>query len=349
MKYDHLGKPEFINLTFEIRNPYSVNNSIERTGEHTLRLLSRFIDDISAKDKTRLKKLSPSAINTWLTCRMMFYYRYVNDLKETDNNLKEIDPAKLGTMLHEIMKNIWTPFIGRIVDVGQVDSIISDKQVISQVIIDVIDKKYEKNSDSSIAANEKIVRNVLTKYISRVLEIDRKSAPFKILGIERPVLFSMNHTINSKKTEVRIGGVIDRIDQKDGIIRIVDYKTGKTADSISSVSALFDNSRKKDADAWLQTLLYCEGYLTEESRASLTPSVYKIRKVPLEKLTDKLIIKKPKQKDEKVVDDYLIVREEFLNGLKDVVKSIFSEDEPFVMISGTWQCRYCPYRILCMK
>jgi len=79
------------------------------------------------------------------------------------------------------------------------------------------------------------------------------------------------------------------------------------------------------------------------------PSVYKIKKIPGDKVTDKLILKIRGKKEDTVVDDYMTVREEFLNGLKGVVKAIFSTHEPFVMIPGTWECRNCPYRILCMR
>ncbi|MDQ1332001.1 MAG: hypothetical protein QG576_35, partial [Bacteroidota bacterium] len=349
MKYEQFKRPEFLNLRFEIKNPRTVSTTIERTGEHTLSLFSRFKDNVPVSEKAKQKKLSPSAINTWLTCRMMFYYRYVNDLRESEKKLREIDPAKLGTLLHEVMKNIWAPYTGRDVDDSVIDIIISDKLLLSQLITNAINEKFDRIDDSTIAANEKIVRNVLLKYIYRVLEIDRKATPFKIIHLENPVIFSMTFENDGMQTELKIGGVADRIDLSDGITRIVDYKTGKTADSIRSVNALFENNRKKDADAWLQTMMYCEGYLDEINGARLTPSVYKIKKIPGDKLTDKLIIKLPGKKEETVVDDYMTVREEFLNGLQNVVKEIFSNDEPFVMIPGSWECRYCPYKILCMR
>lgn len=349
MKYEQFKKPEFLNLSFEIKNPRSVSTTIERTSEHTSRLFSRFSDNVPGAEKAIQKKLSPSAINTWLTCRMMFYYRYVNDLKESDKKITEIDPAKLGTLLHEVMKNLWVPYKGMDVDASVIDSIISDKSALSQLITNAINEKFEREDDSGIAVNEKIVKNVLLKYIYRVLDIDRKAAPFKIIGLEKPVVFSLTFEKDGTQFELKAGGVIDRVDMKDGITRIVDYKTGKTADSIISVNSLFENDRKKGVDAWLQTLLYCEGYLSEERNARLIPSVYKIKKVPDEKLTDKLIIKLPRKKEETVVDDYITVREEFLEGLEDVIKAIFSNDEPFVMIPGNWECRNCPYKILCMR
>jgi len=349
MKYEQTRRPEFMNLSFEIKNPRSVSTRVERTEEHVLRLISRFSDSIPGTDKMWQKKLSPSAINTWLTCRMKFYYRYVNDLKETDNVFTEIDPSKLGTLLHMIMRDIWMPYAGREVSAGIVDSIISDEDLISKFIKAAINETFKRENDLNVAVNENIVINVLKKYVYRVLEIDKKAAPFTILGLEKPVQFSIGFENSGMKSVLKTGGVADRIDLKNGTTRIVDYKTGKTADSIKSIGALFENDRKKDADGWLQTLLYCEGYLNEESSAKLAPSVYKIKKVSDDRLSDKLVIKLPGKKEETVIEDYMTVREEFLNGLHNVVNTIFSNDEPFVMIPGSWECRYCPYKILCMR
>jgi hypothetical protein len=50
------------------------------------------------------------------------------------------------------------------------------------------------------------------------------------------------------------------------------------------------------------------------------------------------------------VDNYKTVREEFLSGLKETVRLIFSNDEPFIMTGDTRvKCIYCPYKTLCMR
>ena len=53
------------------------------------------------------------------------------------------------------------------------------------------------------------------------------------------------------------------------VTRIVDYKTGSVSESINSIDDLFIDDRKKDADGWLQTLLYCEAYLCNINLAVL--------------------------------------------------------------------------------
>jgi CRISPR/Cas system-associated exonuclease Cas4 (RecB family) len=343
MKYEPSQEPEFTNLSFEISNPAFCATTIERTNLHNLKILSRFSGD------NEHNKLSPSAINTWLNCRMRFYYRYVNDLKEPEKISEEIDPAMLGTLLHESMRNLYSGFIDKEVDTNRVNEILKDKDKLNKLIIRVIKEKFRRNHDSVIAVNELIVRNVLLKYISRVLEIDRKIAPFTILALEKPVRFRLSSLKDLGDKGIIIGGTIDRVDIKDGITRIVDYKTGTTSDYVTSIDILFKDDREKEADGWLQTMIYCEGYLDLKQNARVRPSVYKIKKNPGEEALDKLLLKTSK-KEGIPVDEYSTVRNEFMEGLEALVKTILSKDEPFIMtVDKRNKCSYCPYRILCMR
>ena len=138
------------------------------------------------------------------------------------------------------------------------------------------------------------------------------------------------------------GGNIDRVDLKNGITRIVDYKTGITSDSVDNISDLFRDDREKDPDAWLQTLLYCEAFLSEVPGAKVRPSVYKLKLIPGEKVTDKLILGNSE------IEDYTSIRREFLENFNSAVGLIFSSREPFIMTGKqSRKCGYCPFRVLC--
>lgn len=343
MKYEPALKPEFSNLSYEIRNPAAIKPSVSRLEEHSLRLSSRFV----ALNTTNW--LSPTAINTWLNCRMKFYFRYVNELKESEKISDEIDPAMLGTLLHSVMKKLYSGLRGKVVDAENIRAIADNKQGIDRLIANTIDEQYKRINDSNVAINELIIKSVLRIFILRILYIDRKAAPFTILEVEHPVSFKILIESNGGKSELLIGGNVDRIDMKDGTIRIVDYKTGKTSDHLRSVSDLFRDDRGKEDDAWLQTLIYCEGYLSEKPEAKVRPSVYKIKNIPSDQPCDQLIIKDSKS-DEIVLFDYSGVRNEFMEGLKSLITVILSRNEPFIMTTDTWsKCSYCPYRVLCLR
>jgi hypothetical protein len=343
MKYDPVLKPGLKTLSFEISNPVAIGTVIGRTPGHNTRLLERFS---AVNDKNRL---APSAINTWLNCRMRFYYRYVNDLKEPDKISDEIDPAMLGTLLHEVMRDLYSGYVGKFVDRAKLEAISNNKTMLSQLITTAINNQFNRKNESVVAINELIVRNVLLLFITRILELDIKAAPFRIIDLEKSVRFMMAVNTGGVRTEIWTGGRIDRIDEKDGVTRIVDYKTGKVADSVKTIGDLFIEDREKDSDGWLQTLLYCEGYLILNPGARVRPSIYKIKSASGEQVNDHLVVKLS-GKESIGIEDYATVREEFIIGLKSVAGTILGDSEPFIMTNDTWgKCSYCPYRVLCRR
>ena len=107
MKYEKIIRPAVLNLTFDIRTPPAIAPIVQKTGFHVKRLVSMYVDN-SGK-----ALLSPTAINTWLACRMRFYYRYVSGLKEPEVLSEEIDHAVFGQILHRIMRTVYIDFMNR--------------------------------------------------------------------------------------------------------------------------------------------------------------------------------------------------------------------------------------------
>jgi hypothetical protein len=95
--------------------------------------------------------------------------------------------------------------------------------------------------------------------------------------------------------------------------------------------------------------LYCEGFLSIEPRAKVRPSIYKIKSISGEQVNDSLIIKNA-GKDGTMIDDYAMVRKEFIWDLQSEAEIILASNEPFIMTNDVWgKCSYCPYRVLCKR
>lgn len=343
MKYNKKLIPEFIDHNFEIKTQGSIGETIQKSNEHVAQLISSYFD------KSRNRILTPSAINTWLNCRMKFYYRYVNGLKEPDKISTDIDPALLGNILHEIMRKIYLNYIGQVISGELLQSILRNNHFLEKTVDESIRDKMKGGGDGLMRGNELIVRNVLLAYVRRILTGDKNISPFTIQALEESYSFKLNVIADGKSAELVTGGIVDRVDIVSGVARIVDYKTGSVAEYIDSIDALFEENRKSDTDCWLQTLLYCESYIAGNKTVAVRPSVYKIKKMTGGVFSEMLRLK-PDKKTEILVDNYNLVRDEFLSGLKGVVEDIFSIDEPFVMTADLrGKCSYCIYRILCLR
>ena len=343
MRYDKVLKPEFLSLDFEVKSQPAPGNYIERTDGHLHQLEKRFLD------KNTSRPLSPSAINTWLNCRMKFLYRYIYDLKEPEELSAEIDPAMLGSILHDIMRKIYLPFRHRSVDTDFLKKIIADRKALEVAINESVNDNFKGGREGLISGSELIVREVLMSYLLRILRYDAAIAPFTVISLEDPFSFNMGFNSKSKPATLSVGGKIDRVDSSSGLVRIVDYKTGKVADSIKSIDDLFEDDRKKDYDGWLQTLIYCEAYLSSGTGVETVPVVYNIKNLGGDNKDGMLKIK-PSSKNEVLLDKYSLIRQDFLAALGDLISIIFSENEPFSKTTDNWgKCSYCQYRLLCMR
>jgi hypothetical protein len=247
------------------------------------------------------------------------------------------------------MKYLYNDSIHNVLTADRIDLIISDKKRIEKIVIDAINEKFNSEAGRVIEGSEFIIRDILIAYVLKILWVDKSFAPFEILHLESLFSFYLSVSSGGSDTVVLTGGKVDRIDLVQGVTRIVDYKTGIVADRIISIEDLFADARKKDTDAWLQTLLYCEAYLVNNQGVVLRPSVYKVRKLKASSDNDRLRIKID-TKSEIIVDDYQSVRDEFIKKLKEVIADIFSHNEPFIMTDDIrGKCSYCPYRRLCIR
>ncbi len=342
MKYEHILNPEIQTPCFDIRTPVSIGPEIKRTSELNDRLFYLYLN------KESKFTLSPTAINTWLNCRMKFYYRYVCRIKEPEAISPEIDHAIFGQILHGIMKNIYEDCRGKEISTGYLDSIIRSEHHLQSVIDRAVNENYGSDGLRPQNGSDLIIKDILFVYLQRILRADRGTAPFLIVDLEKPFSFDLLFELNGEKKRIRTGGNIDRVDRVSGITRVVDYKTGEVARKINSIGDLFDDDRDKEPDGWLQTLLYCEAYLTENRDAIVRPSIYKVKEYYREQVSDTLIIKK--ERDPEIqVEDYQTIRSEFLEGLKALITTIFSPEESFRMTAKISKCEYCPYKALCQR
>jgi hypothetical protein len=305
MKYEQFLKPAILNLGFDIKTPVSIGSEIEKNKQHLNRLHSLYTESDSKA------VLSPTAINTWLNCRMRFYYRYVSRLKEPEVISPEIDHTVFGQVLHRIMKNIYNNNIKKEVSSGLLDSLIKDESHLLNIIDQAINENYNSDLLRPLSGNDIIIRDILFTYLMKILCTDRTLTPFTILELEKSFSFMLSFESGGETKKVRTGGNIDRIDRLAGKTRIVDYKTGETAQKIGSISDLFRDDRKKELDGWLQTMMYCEAYLSVNPGIVVRPSIYKIKELSAENFSDTLKISEEKNSEFRL-DNYW-VRNNFNN------------------------------------
>jgi ATP-dependent exoDNAse (exonuclease V) beta subunit len=77
--------------------------------------------------------------------------------------------------------------------------------------------------------------------------------------------------------EVNIKGFIDRVDEKDGHIHIIDYKTGAGSLDFKNLDDVFNPENEKRPKYVLQTFLYGLLYKQYADGKTMIPGIYYIR------------------------------------------------------------------------
>ncbi|MGY6744275.1 MAG: PD-(D/E)XK nuclease family protein [Cecembia sp.] len=322
--------------------------SIEKTAE-VLALLDMYkIWDNGAA----LTSFSPSAINVFIDCRLKFYLKYLAGLEEKEEVKEEVDAAVFGNIAHYSMEFLYEGFIQRKNRMVLESDDFEDLK--ANWVYPAIEKgvrkfyKLEEDKDSKLNGQIAIVRDVLHRYILRLLEIDQAAAPLQILSMEKghKAIFEVDAAYGTFK--VGLKGFIDRVDQQNGSIRLIDYKSGADKKDFAKVEDLFDSNIKKRNKAAMQTLFYGLLYqsMHPENTLPLKPALFNFKEVFQEDFNPYLQ-EKESRKPAKEVHDYKDYQVVFERQLGDKLAELFDPSVPFDQTEDLDKCKNCPYKEIC--
>jgi hypothetical protein len=337
LKYSTAFSPEYMSAHTRMNQRPGVDELRERREEDRAALEKRYLAGEESSS------LSPSAINTWLNCSMKFYYAYVCDLREADRITAGIDPAKFGTILHEVVSKIYEPYTGQIVSSATIRKIASGHMANKAIIDDVLGTVYYGGTGAPVTGTGLLTADIVAMYLRKVLAIDDKLAPFTMISLEESYRREFTINYGGRDSKVFLGGKIDRIDERGGIRRLIDYKTGGAGLEVKSPEDLFDSNRNNLNDAATQTLIYCVIMADKEGYRRLRPVIYALRSGSGGDFDDRLTI------GGIPVDEFGFVSDRFTELLKTTVTQIFNHSLPFVKTEVKSRCGYCPYAKLCQR
>ena len=327
------------------------------------------------KDETALNKLeemsrlSPSAINTYIRCKLAFYYQYIAHIKEPDSDPETIDNRMFGNIFHRAAYLIYKDITDHspVIEKAHIQAYLSNRKLLASVV----DRAFEEEECKTNNGLQIINREVIIEYITKLLKIDQQLCPFSILAMEEEakVYTQLSFTTPSggalkggalvssaptKQYNLTIGGIIDRLDavtdKQTGKrrIRVVDYKTGnKPSSAIKSIEEVFDpkNIASKHSNYFLQAILY--SLIVSRSKEwnaandAVSPALLFIKQAATNDYDPTLCI------DKHPISDVTVYEEEFLTKLKETVADMYSPNAAFTPTDDRKKCELCPYRMLC--
>ena len=321
--------------------------TVEKTQDVMRRMQSLF--DVRANPKA---KFSPSALNYYLDCPLKFYYRYVAGLSAPDEVSAEIDSATFGSIFHYAAEHIYKDLTthGKVINKEALETLLRN-EVKLQDYVDTAFKKLFFN----VPQNEKPEYNgvqlinsaVIARYLKQLLQNDLRYAPFTFIASEMEVDEPIDIQTPKGVIKSRIGGIIDRMDSKDGTLRIVDYKTGGDADTPPHVESLFIPDKKR-SNYVFQTFLYAAIMCRKQPTMKIAPALLYIHRAATETYSPVIQMGEPR-KPKEAVEDFSKYEKEYRERLQGLLEEIFNPEKSFTQTEIIEKCTYCDFKALCKR
>lgn len=245
---DDFDKTHFIN-EFDKIDKVEVIESFEDCQSVEKVVVPKFSNDVLSEILGELS-LSVTTLDAFLKCPLSFYFNKGLKLPSKTN-----EAMVFGSIIHEVLEKIYT------IDDSQ-SSELTAKTVLSlekalesfEKIFE--DKSYQLSSDrvkrDAYVRGRKIIENLYKKpdYLKDgVIAVEKHIKGIKLGDI-------LNTTVDlSGISDVELNGKIDKIECEEGVIRLIDYKTGKAENAKKKLAAPSEKE-PLGGNYWRQAVFY---------------------------------------------------------------------------------------------
>ncbi len=291
--------------------------------------------------------LSPSALNTYISCPLCYYRQYIEHLHPCEEEDVLFEANTLGSFVHHAMQYIYTEYLGcdntRPVRVTPeaIEAIRTDEAKLQEALAEAY-----RRMENYIPEHHSGENVIILGYINNILLRDREDAKvgLQIYKLEQPCYFPLSI---EGRGQVRMGGIIDRLDiygpEGNETLRVIDYKSGSYNDTTHTKkmsSSWADIMDSGDKGYVRQTLIYSHAVMTHENTGKpIEPHLYFCRR----KLTE---INTGIEVEEAPVTDYREIQSAFTDALKEKVTQLVHATS-FPPCEEDKCPPYCPFFILC--
>ena len=345
-------------------------NEVQKTDE-----VMAVLDDI--------KMITPTFLNTYQRCQKQFYYKYVKGLLEPDEiDEDEVDNKIFGNIFHRAAELFYYTFASKediavddrgkqrlihpiVISAGDLDNALKDSSLVYRLVDQAFREELFKVSSSDYHPKynglQLINKEVISSYLRQLITIDRRQAPFTIIGMEIVVSTTLGVATARGEKLFRIGGFIDRLDAVAANgnpsaggnlaerIRVIDYKTGRAQAThpkdIDEVFRTTPQAMNKHSDYYLQAILYSLIIKNDRrfnpAQEPVSPGLLFIQNAGSEDYDPTLKLGK------ELLSDVAPLEAEFTEHLRSLLADIYNPAVPLKPTEDKKRCIYCPYAALC--
>lgn len=316
------------------------------------------------------KALSASSLSTYALCPLQFYYKYIRQIPEVEERTDLLSPGDFGTVIHDVMQHLYEPYEGKLLSSQDYEWLLDPHTSLPRISA-TVNSYYAQNvlhqnsTPKEIEGMHQMYIRMIMEEVYAVLKFDaqyiRRGHQLAYVASEQRI--DMIEPLPELGIDVRFKGFIDRLDEVDGLLRIVDYKTGADSQTFKDWSQLyFAQEKSQHRKAIAQIFLYSEAVLrlVENGRAQqeglnwlqprhnwVQPSLYQLKGMCSNKEHYNPLIRL----NQTEIEDYTTseIRDSYCHELHEVLLRLFSPDVPFAQTEDKEACRYCAFKAICAR
>ncbi|UUV21872.1 PD-(D/E)XK nuclease family protein [Paenimyroides aestuarii] len=258
------------------------------------------------------KGFSPSALGNYLRNPMQFYMQRVLGIKEVDEVEENIALNTLGTIIHGALENLYLPFVGKKLSIAMIEGILQDSE---EEIAKQFEINYSDNADKhgkNLLAFEVAKRNVY-HFLMLEKSMLENGDDVAIIGLEQNLETILMH--HKLPYTIKLSGIADRIEIRNNVLRIIDYKTGKVEQNQVQITEINGIASDVKFEKAIQLLLYGLMYF-DKTNLPIQAGIYSFKNRKSGYLLFGL-------KQDRMVNEY--ITQELLNDFTDELVELLSE------------------------
>ena len=301
---------------------------------------------------TRDKALSPTAFSTYVKCPLRFYFNVVERLRPEEELEESVDNMTFGNIFHEAADLLYSQVVGD-TDPARRLAELRDRGEVERCVDRAISRVYFDRGDAplpELGGELLIIRNIVREYLgANLLNYDMRNNDFVVAETESDVKMTLPIEVGDERFEVRLGGRADRIDSlNNGLLRVIDYKTGKPRLNYSGIESLFNGepiATKRESNI-INTILYSM-MLSHDRGRDVRPELYYVGSMVHDDYSSRFV--ENIDRKSRTLEAYSECAVEFEVEVKRTLVEMFDRNIPFAQCEDESACRYCDYKALCNR
>lgn len=281
------------------------------------------------------RAFSASLLSKYIQCSLQFYFSEIAGLSAPSDFVEEMEANTYGNLLHSALYKLYLPFLGKTIDKND---FLQLKKQVAEVVTQVYREKFNQQEPGGLYI---IARKALEEHIGNVLAHDQQKAPFGIVGLEKRERMVF---VTQSGLHIKLKGTLDRVQRRNNMYEIIDYKTGTSALEAKTVDILFDNTVEHKKDIFQQLLYTLMLQKSENSPQLAIPNIYMMSEISARVSNTEISIGKTD-----LVSGRVEIMKQFEEKLNFLFEEIFSPETPFTQTTYDKNCTYCDFKQICRR